>query len=96
MLAFASAGSVNLELTIGEISRVERVVRELDPEDIHALQRLTSIVDAPVPPYTSEDLPVRRRESKAWKYALWKTQNDRWELSLVSAPNPSLGRVGLP
>jgi hypothetical protein len=87
MLAFACAGSINLDLTIAEISRVERIVRELDPDDIHSLRTLTSIVDPPIPPYTSDDLNERRQESKDWKYDLWKTQSDRWELSRSFVPS---------
>jgi hypothetical protein len=50
MLAFASAGSVNLELTIAEIARVERTVRELDPHDVLLLRQLAQITDPPPPP----------------------------------------------
>jgi hypothetical protein len=40
MLAFASAGSVNLDLTIAQLARVERTIRELDPGDVDELSTL--------------------------------------------------------
>jgi hypothetical protein len=47
MLAYASAGSANVELTISQIARVERTIRELDPENIGLLAKLAAIVDPP-------------------------------------------------
>jgi hypothetical protein len=49
MLAFASAGSLNVELSLGEIARVERAIRELDPADVLLLARLRAIEDPPKP-----------------------------------------------
>lgn len=43
LLEFASAGAVNAELTIAQIARVERSMRELDPDDVKLLHRLASI-----------------------------------------------------
>jgi len=40
MLGFAAAWSVEPELSIAQLSRVERTIRELDPEDIDVLKRL--------------------------------------------------------
>lgn len=40
MLSFAAAGAVNVELTLGQIARVERAIRELDPEDINLLREM--------------------------------------------------------
>lgn len=37
MLMFAQAGSFNVEQTLAEIARVERTLRELDPDDVLAL-----------------------------------------------------------
>lgn len=37
MLAAATAGSANLKLEIGQAARIERKLRELDPEDVKAL-----------------------------------------------------------
>ena len=41
MLTFASVGSINLELSVVHIARVERVVRELDPSDVKLLSTLS-------------------------------------------------------
>lgn len=49
MLAFAAAGSVNVDLEIAQIARVERTVRELDPADVKLLGQLARIED-PEPP----------------------------------------------
>jgi hypothetical protein len=49
MLAFASAGSVNLKLTIAQLARVERTIRDLDPEDIRLLARVAMLADPPPP-----------------------------------------------
>jgi hypothetical protein len=67
MLAFASAGSANLELTVGEIARVERTVRELDPGDVALLRRLAEIVDAPKPA-----LPRELAHAEQQFYAPWE------------------------
>lgn len=48
MLAYADAGSVTLELTVAQIARVERTIRELDPEDVKVLAAIKS-VPAPRP-----------------------------------------------
>lgn len=59
MLAFASAGSVNIDLTIAQLARVERTVRELDPEDVHRLATICNMTDEPP---TSDDPSVRRQQ----------------------------------
>jgi hypothetical protein len=41
MLAFAAAGLVDVTLTVAEHSRVERILRELDPEDVLWLRVLS-------------------------------------------------------
>lgn len=47
MLAFASAWSVSPELSIAQLARVERTIRELDPDDVSLLKHLA---DLPPPP----------------------------------------------
>jgi len=46
LLAHAAAGAMMPELTIAQKARVERVLRELDPEDVVALHRIRSAADA--------------------------------------------------
>jgi hypothetical protein len=41
MLAFAAAGSYTVDLTVPQIARVERTIRELDPADVDLLRALT-------------------------------------------------------
>jgi hypothetical protein len=43
MLAFAAAGSFVTELTVADLTRVERTIRELDPEDVTFLCDLEAI-----------------------------------------------------
>lgn len=43
MLAYAGAAIADLSLDIGQLARVQRVLRELDPSDVFALYRLTLI-----------------------------------------------------
>ena len=40
MLAHASAGVIDPEFTIAQKARIERTMRELDPEDVKLLQRI--------------------------------------------------------
>ncbi len=40
MLAFAAAGLANVHLGIGELARVQRILRELDPDDVVALYKV--------------------------------------------------------
>jgi hypothetical protein len=40
MLAYAAAGSVHHTLTIAQLARVERMIRELDPDDLVVLAKL--------------------------------------------------------
>lgn len=42
MLAFAAAGSVNVALALGEIARVERTIRELDPDGVRLLSAIAA------------------------------------------------------
>jgi hypothetical protein len=49
MLAFASAGSLNLELTLSEIARVERTIRELDPSNVRGLASMAEVPEQPEP-----------------------------------------------
>lgn len=45
MLAFAAAAIANLSLTVGQLARVQRVLRELDPGDVLTLYELFLIPD---------------------------------------------------
>lgn len=51
MLAYAGAGVFNVDLRLADIARVERILRELDPDDILLLQQLAALA----PSDTSED-----------------------------------------
>lgn len=46
MLAFADAGSLSPDLTVAQAARVERTIRELDPNDVKVLAKIQKI-DAP-------------------------------------------------
>lgn len=45
MLAYAAAGSLAPGLTVGQIARVERTIRELDPDDVKFLKLLSEYGD---------------------------------------------------
>lgn len=45
MLAYAAAGAFSVELSLGDISRVERVLRELDPAGVRLLERIHKCSD---------------------------------------------------
>jgi hypothetical protein len=48
MLSFAAAGSYTIELSVAQLARVERTVRELDPADLRLLRELnTTAFQAP-------------------------------------------------
>lgn len=49
MLAYAAAESVNPSMTIAQLARVERTLRELDPNDLSVLDELNSC-ENPLPP----------------------------------------------
>ncbi|MGK3966350.1 hypothetical protein WMF38_19465 [Sorangium sp. So ce118] len=46
LLAHAAAGAMSPELTIGQKARVERTLRELDPDDVILLCNINSMTDA--------------------------------------------------
>jgi hypothetical protein len=57
MLAFAAAGWSNLQLGPAQLSRVLRVVRELNPEDVELLHSLATHGDQEVPQEVFESSP---------------------------------------
>ncbi|WP_437653341.1 hypothetical protein [Sorangium sp. So ce1182] len=46
LLAHAAAGAMNPDLTIAQKARVERVLRELDPDDVILLHKINAMSDA--------------------------------------------------
>lgn len=54
MLAFAAAWSFEPELSIGQLARVERTIRELDPDDVALLKHLADL-PPPQPQVVPED-----------------------------------------
>jgi hypothetical protein len=64
MLEFAAASAVNLTLRPGELSRVERTLRELDPSDVQLLHMLNSIDNLDFLPDPKKTTPAA--EQKEW------------------------------
>lgn len=62
MLAFAAASIANLDLSVAELARVQRVIRELDPSDVVELYRLWLVPSASRDPRRSrpDDAAVQR------------------------------------
>lgn len=65
MLAFAAAGWSNLALSPAQLSRVLRVVRELDPSDVALLKVLAELGDQTRPEHDFEPSPegVKRHDT---------------------------------
>jgi hypothetical protein len=54
MLAFAAAWSVDPDLTVAQLARVERAIREIDPADVEVLKLLgRAQLSPPAPPRDS-------------------------------------------
>ena len=87
MLAFASAGSINLELSIGEIARVERTVRELDPADVLLLDQLRTMVDPPKPPLPRELAHASQEFYRDWEKTCAENAERRRDLADSHSPS---------
>lgn len=92
MLAFASAGSVNLELSIAQLARVERTVRELDPTDILALQQVARIADPPRP--ARDDRMDYRNQLQPWHESCGRQAQTRFVILNEGGSLPVLSASG--
>lgn len=87
MLAFASAGSLNLDLTIAQLARVERTIRELDPEDALLLATISEMKN-PARPMPGIDAPLQGPKSDVPEEML-----NEWKRSCHLMGNARLGVV---
>jgi hypothetical protein len=85
MLAFAAAGSANVDLTIAQLARVERVVREVDPPDVFLLAALKAMPEPERPP--PGDHPHYRDLLEKWQVDVHKIREGR--LSRWNGSQPS-------
>ena len=67
MLAWAAAGSVSSKLTIPQMARVERTLRELDPNDVAVLQQLSDLAISIEPGSAALSADTQARATKRHK-----------------------------
>jgi hypothetical protein len=106
MLAFASAWSVDPDLSIAQLARVERTIRELDPDDIAVLKHLAdlqppAVAESPLPldhPDRNRDLRDRatsaRLKHQNTLFVHWNESRPRGEV--LSAAGCVLLSPGVP
>lgn len=92
MLAFASAGSINLELSVAQLARVERTVRELDSSDVLALARVAKMADPPQPP--RDDRMNYRDQLQPWHEDCGRRAQTRFEILRETESLPVLSASG--
>lgn len=67
MLIFAKAGSLTPNLTIAQIARVERTVRELDPPDLVLLRRLADMAHPRFALRPGQDIMHEKQLRRDWE-----------------------------
>ncbi len=93
MLAHAAAGSLRLDLTIAEIARVERVIRELDPDDVGVLAQLDRQKDPGMAPVPADKQHVKGELRDEWRRQVAKVAHNRYRYWMSVRPK---GEILLP
>ncbi|MFZ5891261.1 MAG: hypothetical protein ACOY0T_09445 [Myxococcota bacterium] len=94
MLAFAAAGSVraaaSAKLSIAQLARVERTIRELDPFDVAYLKQVSLAENPSIPHIEAHNQHQRVDLMKDWEARCHKIGSVRWEVLKAMQPTGAL------